>query len=68
MECRAWGRSKEDALLKECNEQVQAALQAYADTPPPRVEQMFEHLYATLPAALQKQRTEACSTTERAPE
>ena len=55
----AWDKSKEDALLKECNEQVQAALQAYVDTPPPRVEQMFEHLYATLPAALQKQRTNA---------
>ena len=58
-ECGAWDKHQEDALVKECNEQVQAAFQAYADTPPPNVEQMFEHLYATLPAALQKQRAEA---------
>ena len=55
----AWDKAKEDALLKECNEQVQAAAQAYLDTPPPTAEQMFDHLYATLPAALQKQRAAA---------
>jgi pyruvate dehydrogenase E1 component alpha subunit len=54
-----WDKEREDALLKECNEQVQAAFQAYADTPPPDAGQMFEHVYATLPAALQKQRAEA---------
>jgi 2-oxoisovalerate dehydrogenase E1 component alpha subunit len=55
----AWNKAREDALLKECNEQVQAAAQAYLDTPPPTAEQMFDHLYATLPAALQKQRAAA---------
>ena len=55
----AWDKAREDALLKECNEQVQAAAQAYLDTPPPTAEQMFDHLYATLPAALQKQRAQA---------
>ena len=55
----AWDKAREDALLKECNEQVQAAAQAYLDTPPPTPEQMFDHLYATLPAALQKQRDAA---------
>ena len=55
----AWDKAKDDALLKECNEQVQAAAQAYLDTPPPTAEQMFDHLYATLPAALQKQRAAA---------
>jgi 2-oxoisovalerate dehydrogenase E1 component alpha subunit len=58
-ECGAWDKHQEDALLKQCNEEVQAAVQAYADTPPPGVEQMFAHLYATLPVALQKQRAEA---------
>jgi 2-oxoisovalerate dehydrogenase E1 component alpha subunit len=58
-ELKAWDKAKEDALLKECNEQVQAAAQAYLDTPPPTVGQMFDHLYATLPAALQKQRAAA---------
>ncbi len=58
-ELKAWDKAKEDALLKECNEQVQAAAQAYLDTPPPGPEQMFDHLYATLPAALHKQRSAA---------
>ena len=52
----AWDKAQEDALLKECNEQVQAAAQAYLDTPPPTAEQMFDHLYAALPAALARQR------------
>jgi pyruvate dehydrogenase E1 component alpha subunit len=56
---RAWDKAAEDALLKECNEQVQAAAQAYLDTPPPTAAQMFDHLYATLPASLQKQRAAA---------
>ena len=55
----AWDKAKEDALLKECNEQVQAAAQAYLDTPPPAADQMFDHLYAQLPAALQNQRAAA---------
>ena len=55
----AWDKAKEDALLKECNEQVQAAAQAYLDTPAPTAEQMFDHLYAQLPASLQKQRAAA---------
>jgi len=54
--CGAWDRAREDALLKECNEQVQSAAQAYLDTPPLGAEAMFDHLYATLPAALEKQR------------
>jgi pyruvate dehydrogenase E1 component alpha subunit len=54
-----WDKSQEDAWLRACNEQVQAAAQAYLDTPPPTAEQMFDHLYATLPAALQKQRAAA---------
>jgi 2-oxoisovalerate dehydrogenase E1 component alpha subunit len=59
IECGAWDKPKDDALLKECNEQVQAAFQAYADTPPPDAGQMFEHVYAKLPAALLKQRDAA---------
>jgi 2-oxoisovalerate dehydrogenase E1 component subunit alpha len=55
----AWDKAKEDALLKECNEQVQTAAQAYLDTPPPTADQMFDQLYARLPAALQKQRAAA---------
>ena len=55
-ETGAWDKAREEALLKQCNEQVQAAAQAYIDTPPPPPEQMFDHLYATLPAAYLAQR------------
>jgi 2-oxoisovalerate dehydrogenase E1 component alpha subunit len=59
MSCSAWDKAREEALIKECNEQVQAAVQAYLDTPAPSAEQMFDHLYAVLPAALEKQRAAA---------
>jgi pyruvate dehydrogenase E1 component alpha subunit len=55
----AWDRAQEERLLRECNEQVQTAAQAYLDTPPPGPEQMFDHLYAALPAPLAAQRAEA---------
>ena len=54
--CGAWDKAREDALLRECNEQVQTAVQDYLNEPPPALGQMFDHLYATLPAALEKQR------------
>jgi 2-oxoisovalerate dehydrogenase E1 component alpha subunit len=38
---------------------VQAAVQDYQNEPPPPSSQMFDYLYATLPAALEKQRAEA---------
>jgi pyruvate dehydrogenase E1 component alpha subunit len=60
----AWDKAKEDALLKECNEKVQAAAQAYLDTPPPSADQMFDRLYAQLPVALQKQRAAALGSDE----
>lgn len=63
-ECGAWDKAKEDALLKECNEKVQAAAQAYLDTPHPTVEHMFDHLYARLPTAMQKQRLAALGESE----
>lgn len=55
----AWDKAREDALLKASNEQVQAAAQAYLDMPPPEPGQMFDHLYAQLPAALARQRAAA---------
>ena len=57
--CGAWDKAREDAQLKDCNEQVQAAVQAYLNEPPPEPARMFDHLYATLPAALAKQRRAA---------
>ena len=55
----AWGPEKEEALARECAETVNAAVEAYLSTPPPTTAAMFEHLFATLPAALAAQRDEA---------
>jgi 2-oxoisovalerate dehydrogenase E1 component alpha subunit len=46
----AWDKAREEELLHRCNIEVQAAAQAYIDTPPPPATQMFDRLYATLPA------------------
>ena len=59
LEAGAWTRQDEEALAKSCNEQVQEAAQAYLDHPPPPVTQMFDHLYAALPAAYAQQREAA---------
>lgn len=47
-----WDKTHEEELLRRCNSEVQAAAQAYIDTPPPPPEQMFDQLYAA-PAAAQ---------------
>ena len=59
LETGAWSRQDEEALLKSCNEQVQQAAQAYLEYAPPPVTQMFDHLYAVLPAAYVPQREAA---------
>ncbi|HET7598117.1 MAG TPA: pyruvate dehydrogenase (acetyl-transferring) E1 component subunit alpha [Burkholderiales bacterium] len=56
--CGVWSKEKEEGLLRECNEEVQAAAQTYLDTPAPGLPQMFEHLYAKLPAPLERERDE----------
>ena len=63
-EAGVWNKALEEELLRQCNEQVQAAAQAYLDTPPPPVEQMFDHLYATLPAAFAAQRAAMLAAAE----
>jgi pyruvate dehydrogenase E1 component alpha subunit len=63
-EVGVWNKALEEELLRQCNEQVQAAAQAYLDTPPPPVEQMFDHLYATLPAAFAAQRAAILAAAE----
>lgn len=57
----AWDKAREEQLLKECADQVQAAVESYLATPPPAPSHMFDHLYATLPAALAAQRDTAIS-------
>lgn len=63
-EAGVWNKALEEELLRQCNEQVQAAAQAYLDTPPPPAGQMFDHLYATLPAAFAAQRSAMLAAAE----
>lgn len=64
----AWDKAQEDALSKACNERVQAAVQEYMAMPWPAPGAMFEHLYATLPPALEPQRTEVEAASAAQPE
>ena len=52
----SWTEQQEAALHAECTEQVEAAVQAYLETPPAPPESMFDYLYETLPDAMQSQR------------
>ncbi|MBM3359166.1 MAG: pyruvate dehydrogenase (acetyl-transferring) E1 component subunit alpha [Betaproteobacteria bacterium] len=62
--CGVWDKAREEKLLRECGEEVQAAAQAFLDMPAPGAEQMFDHMYATLPAALAAQRAQALADRE----
>ncbi len=57
-EAGQWSKAEEEALIAESGKQVEAAAEAYLATPPMPPEAMFEHLYAKLPAALERQRAE----------
>jgi pyruvate dehydrogenase E1 component alpha subunit len=53
-----WSAADEERLIADCNAQVEAAVAAYLATPPPAPTDMFDHLYAQLPASLAAQRAE----------
>jgi 2-oxoisovalerate dehydrogenase E1 component alpha subunit len=53
-----WGRDDEEALASQCREAVEAAVAEYLAVPPLPATAMFDHLHATLPAALAAQRDE----------
>ena len=55
----AWDKEREDALQRDCAAEVNAAVDAYFALPPPTCDAMFDHLYQTLPDALEAQREEA---------
>ncbi|MCK0511610.1 pyruvate dehydrogenase (acetyl-transferring) E1 component subunit alpha [Aromatoleum buckelii] len=56
VQLNAWDPQREEQLVRECNEAVNAAVETYLATPPPTPGAMFDHLYRTLPAALHEQR------------
>jgi 2-oxoisovalerate dehydrogenase E1 component alpha subunit len=64
----AWDKAREDTLVKECNEKVQAAVQEYTETPPMQPLEMFDHLYAQFPSSLEAQRAELEAACASAPD
>jgi len=54
-----WNKEREEALARECADEVAKAVDAYQATPPAPPEHMFDYLYATLPNALKEQRAQA---------
>lgn len=51
----AWGRDQEEALLEQCADTVDRAVEEYEATSPLPPGAMFDHLYATLPTAYRRQ-------------
>lgn len=51
-----WSEADEEALVAEHARLIDAAVEKYLSTPPPAPGAMFEHLFETLPAALEPQR------------
>lgn len=55
---KAWGKAEEEALSRDCQERIDAAIQRYLATPPRAPQSMFDHLYAELPEVYAAQRRE----------
>lgn len=56
IEQNLWDDAREQTMLKEINDSIQASAQRYLDRPTPPLEEMFNHTYANLPKDLQQQR------------
>jgi 2-oxoisovalerate dehydrogenase E1 component alpha subunit len=54
-----WDDDKEQALLEDAAEKVDAAVQVYLNTPKAPVEAMFDYMYKDLPEFLEEQRDHA---------
>ncbi len=53
---KLWDKNKEDALIKQCQQQVSQAVEDYLNIEPQAVSAMFDYMYETLPKSLQQQR------------
>ena len=51
-----WGRDEEEALIADCQQQIEQAVEDYLATPPQSAGTIFDYLYAELPAPLSVQR------------
>lgn len=54
-----WDEAQETACQQAASARVQEAVDRYLATPPQSISTIFEHLYADMPASLQKQRDRA---------
>jgi 2-oxoisovalerate dehydrogenase E1 component subunit alpha len=54
-----WDEAAEEALRRQCSEEIDAAVRQYLATPKQSTDSMFDYLYAELPANLRVQREEA---------
>ncbi len=54
-----WSDADEQALRRECSDEVEAAVKQYLAQPKQSTDSMFDHLYAQLPTRLQAQREDA---------
>lgn len=52
----AWTEADDEALHSQCQQEVEAAANAYLDLPTPKPEEMFDNLFATLPDNIKPQR------------
>ncbi|HLD16876.1 MAG TPA: pyruvate dehydrogenase (acetyl-transferring) E1 component subunit alpha [Coxiellaceae bacterium] len=51
-----WDKEKEHALIKQCREQIDVAVQEYSNTPKQTLSELFDYLYAELPEPLHDQK------------
>lgn len=51
-----WNATDDEALRSDISSLVEAATEAYLETPPPPSQSMFDHLFAELPQTLDEQR------------
>jgi pyruvate dehydrogenase E1 component alpha subunit len=54
-----WTKADEEALIKDCERQVEEAVERYLAAEPRAAQSMFDHLYATLPDVYAAQRKDA---------
>jgi 2-oxoisovalerate dehydrogenase E1 component alpha subunit len=54
-----WDKTQEKKLLQECHAAIANAVNDFLQTPTPQIQDMFDHMYASLPETLKQQRQHA---------
>ena len=58
-DAHGWTKAEEEELARDLDAEIEAAVQAYEETPTPAVADMFDYLFAEMPADLARQRDAA---------